>query len=231
MNFKRKNVRAKLSDKAAQTLRVQILSGELKVGQHLVEANLSEKLEISNGPLRDALSILEKEGFVVTLSNGRTIVNELTPRFIDDYLDLSKYFLYTSVKQVVENTENSEAIQLLLEDLDGCNKELRDNILKGDSRGVNHVDDIFTAAIILASGNIMIKNMWFLMDGIRHGMYIVTEKYYNDLVISNEELIGNFQRFRDCIAQKDMDSIKDCIETHYKYRTKAYKDYFAQRSI
>ena len=113
MNFKSKNVRAKLSDKAAQTLRVQILSGELKVGQHLVEANLSEELEISNGPLRDALSILEKEGFVVTLSNGRTIVNEITPRFIDDYLDLSKYFLYTSVKQVVENTENSEAIQLL----------------------------------------------------------------------------------------------------------------------
>ena len=223
MNFKRKNVRAKLSDKAAQTLRVQILSGELKVGQHLVEANLSEELEISNGPLRDALSILEKEGFVVTLSNGRTIVNEITPRFIDDYLDLSKYFLYTSVKQVVENTENSEAIQLLLEDLDGCNKELRDNILKGDSRGVNHVDDIFTTAIILASGNIMIKNMWFLMDGIRHGMYIVTEKYYNDLVISNEELIGNFQRFRDCIAQKDMDSIKDCIETHYKYRTKEFR--------
>ena len=44
-----------LREQALSALRTAITSGELEPGRHLVETELSEMLQISRGPLREAL--------------------------------------------------------------------------------------------------------------------------------------------------------------------------------
>ena len=55
-----------LANIAADSIRVSIIRKELKMGQPLKEAALSQALEISKTPVREALSLLKSEGLVVS---------------------------------------------------------------------------------------------------------------------------------------------------------------------
>jgi len=46
----------------------QIISGELAPGARIVEADLSARFNVSRGPVRDAIRILEREGLVTVLA-------------------------------------------------------------------------------------------------------------------------------------------------------------------
>src|SRR5699024_986033 len=67
-----------------EDLRKKIILDEIKGGEHLKEAELSNQLGVSRGPIREAIVQLEKEGLVQTLKNGRTKVIGFTIKDVDD---------------------------------------------------------------------------------------------------------------------------------------------------
>jgi DNA-binding GntR family transcriptional regulator len=58
------------SDRIAARLRDDIRAGRLAPGQRLVEADLTQRLAVSRGPVREALARLESEG-LVTIETSR----------------------------------------------------------------------------------------------------------------------------------------------------------------
>lgn len=56
-----------LRDSITEHIRAQIIAGRLAPGQRLNEAELSETLNVSRSPLREALLILERENLVVNI--------------------------------------------------------------------------------------------------------------------------------------------------------------------
>ena len=56
-------------DYIAQALREQILSGTIPDGEKLTQEQISEKLGVSRIPVREAMQILELEGFLERLPN------------------------------------------------------------------------------------------------------------------------------------------------------------------
>lgn len=63
----------------ADAIRNEILAGKLKPGEELTQEKLAEALEVSRMPIREALYILETEGFLERLSNRHmrvAILNE-----------------------------------------------------------------------------------------------------------------------------------------------------------
>jgi DNA-binding GntR family transcriptional regulator len=66
--------RSVYSGRIAVALRQAIIEGELPVGMQLVETQLAEQLAVSRGPIRNALNVLEGEGLVETMPNGRMAV-------------------------------------------------------------------------------------------------------------------------------------------------------------
>src|SRR5690606_12532240 len=53
-----------LTDTVDETIRQQLIHGQLRAGQRLSEAGLSEQLEVSRNTLREAFRILSKEGLL-----------------------------------------------------------------------------------------------------------------------------------------------------------------------
>src|SRR5512141_910022 len=53
-----------LAERVAAILRDMFLSGELRPGHRLIETEIAEQLEVSRGPVRDALKMLQEEGIV-----------------------------------------------------------------------------------------------------------------------------------------------------------------------
>lgn len=66
-----------LRQQVAETLRSAIIHGELNPGDRLREEDLSEQLDMSRGPIREALRQLEQEGLVASFPYRGTVVAEV----------------------------------------------------------------------------------------------------------------------------------------------------------
>lgn len=79
--------RTSLSDQVYDLLRANILSGEFAPGQRLSPQELSERLQVSVTPIRDALRRLEADGLVEVLPRRGTFVFQFTAQDVKDVFE------------------------------------------------------------------------------------------------------------------------------------------------
>ena len=106
--------RTNTSDNIYDTIKEEILSGELSFGDRIVEIDYSKKLNVSRTPLREAIKKLEIEGIVERLANGRVKIIDITPERIKEIFKIRialENILLESISQ------NPEVISLLEENL------------------------------------------------------------------------------------------------------------------
>jgi GntR family transcriptional regulator, gluconate operon transcriptional repressor len=77
-----------LSDRTTRLLRERILAGHFALGERLVEARIARQLQISRGPVREALSQLRAEGLVREEPRRGAFVEDLTLDDIREIYDL-----------------------------------------------------------------------------------------------------------------------------------------------
>jgi DNA-binding GntR family transcriptional regulator len=75
---------------ATELIRAAILEGRLSPGQRLKEADLARDLGVSRTPVREALLVLQAEGFVDSLPNRGAAVRAYTRAELLDLYDLRK---------------------------------------------------------------------------------------------------------------------------------------------
>lgn len=84
---KKENIKS-LREVVLEFLREAIFSGYFKPGDHLVERELSELLDISTTPIKEAFRILEHEGLVKTVPRKGTYVSEILDTSIEEVMML-----------------------------------------------------------------------------------------------------------------------------------------------
>jgi GntR family transcriptional regulator, gluconate operon transcriptional repressor len=77
-----------LSERTTDVLRQRILDGEFGLGERLVEAKIARQLQISRGPVREALKHLRAEGLVHEESRRGCFVVDLDETDIREIYDL-----------------------------------------------------------------------------------------------------------------------------------------------
>lgn len=80
-------VHKSLSTLLYEQLREEIIDGRLPPGTKLVEQALAERFVVSRVPLREALPLLESEGFVTSIPRRGTFVVQLTRRDVEELYD------------------------------------------------------------------------------------------------------------------------------------------------
>ena len=77
------NFPASRREQVANVIRDAIITGQLNPGDRIREKEISEKLGISRGPIREALRQLEEEGLIKyhTLTRKLSLPSYLTLRF------------------------------------------------------------------------------------------------------------------------------------------------------
>ena len=73
-----------LHDDAAAQLREQIFAGDLAPGSFIDELALTQSMEISRTPLREALKVLAAEGLVRHEPRRGSFVSQITEQDLDD---------------------------------------------------------------------------------------------------------------------------------------------------
>lgn len=75
-------------ERIRRTIEEAIRAGELVAGQRLIESELTERLGVSRGPLREALHRLEGDGLVTIHPNRGAMVRQLSRRDMAEFFQL-----------------------------------------------------------------------------------------------------------------------------------------------
>lgn len=108
-----------LSDNVENRLREAIYKGELAPNERLREELLAEKLGVSRGPIREALAELQREGLVIKLPNGRTVVARLSREDLDEVYSLRLAIEQLAVRQAVHHADPEvlDQMQAVVDDI------------------------------------------------------------------------------------------------------------------
>ncbi|MHB0856872.1 MAG: GntR family transcriptional regulator [Anaerolineae bacterium] len=101
-----------LSDHVAQRLREAVLSGQLKPGQRVVEHEIAAAMQMSRGPVRDALKLLEHERLVVRYPYRGTFVAWLTKRDAEEIYSLRTALEGLAVEYAIRNATDEQIDEL-----------------------------------------------------------------------------------------------------------------------
>ena len=88
-----------LKDKAYHNLKFEITIGKLKPGSFLTEEKLSKKMNMSRGPIREALNKLEEEEFVSIIPRRGTMVSNITAQEVKDISKIREILEPLTVKE------------------------------------------------------------------------------------------------------------------------------------
>ena len=92
-----------LGDEVVASLRDAILTGRLPPGERLSEEALAKSLNVSRGPIREALDRLEREGLVITQPNRRTFVARLSRADLEEVYSLRTALELLAVREAVRH--------------------------------------------------------------------------------------------------------------------------------
>ena len=147
---------ASMRQRAADVLRSAIVSGRLRPGDRLKEAELSEQLGISRAPVREALRQLEHEGLVLSSPYRATEVLGISQEEIAEIL--------VPIRLTLETFAFRRALPLLTSDdfeaLAGLVQSMRRAAADGDLDDVAEADVHFHELIVERSGQQHCLQIW-----------------------------------------------------------------------
>lgn len=143
-------------------LKEQIVSGNLVPGTLLSENELAEKLQMSRTPVRNAISHLEAEGFVVSLKKRGVLVKEISFKEMVDMFEATMSMLIYTL-----DVRKERGIRLNLDKLEECVQKQMEAEKADDYLTYCRYSMLFAKAVISTINNqAMIKAMDSYVDKI-----------------------------------------------------------------
>lgn len=154
-----------LKDIVYKNIKLQIIFGNIRPHTKLPEEELSKAMGISRGPIREALSKLEKDGFVESNPRKGFTVTDITSQEIKDILEEREVLEQFVIKKTYKNID-----QIKLKVLENELKEKLSEITK------------------IVDSNKKIQQNHFFLDNKFHNFF--TQGCGNKKII---EILGNLQ--------------------------------------
>lgn len=159
-----------LSEGVESIIRKMILLGELMPGERINEVQLAEQLEMSRGPVREALRRLQSEGLVTYHAHRGTFVAELLDKDAEEVYKLRALLEVGAVKAALPNirSEHLEHLRQLVQQFEIVR-------IHHDIDGLIRADLAFHHLLVQLSGNTRLFDMYRLLDTQLGAMYIAVQ--------------------------------------------------------
>lgn len=158
-----------LRDVVFEQLRTKIMQGELAPGTRLMEIGLAEQLGVSRTPVREAIRMLEKEGLAVILPRRGAHVAAVSPRQLEDMLEVRRTLETFSV-----NAAGSRISIEQIEDLRNKNRKYKKAVASKDPVAIARIDHEFHSCITQIAGNEKIVS---ILSGLKEQLFRYTYLY------------------------------------------------------
>ncbi|MEJ2292785.1 MAG: GntR family transcriptional regulator [Deinococcales bacterium] len=134
-----------ITEQVYRAIRALVLSGGHRPGSRLSEAGLAERLEVSRGPVREALERLAQEGLVVRVPRRGSFVRRYGASEVSELMELRRVLETAAARLAVRRAEDADlaAVERLL---DAANRAI-------DNGHGYPPDKDFHQAIVRLAGN------------------------------------------------------------------------------
>jgi DNA-binding GntR family transcriptional regulator len=148
--------RQSLAERVTSTLRQHFLNGDYEPGQRLIETEIAEELQVSRGPVRDALKALQDEGIVHIEPRKGTFVAKLC---LEDLVDI--YLVRGALEGLGARILAEQATPEQIAQLETCLNDLWDSI--HDLKRFAQLDLQFHELLCELTGNAWLYKQWTSM--------------------------------------------------------------------
>lgn len=178
------------------TLRRQILRGELKPGERLMEISLANKLGVSRTPIREAIRMLEHEGLAVMKPRRGAQVAKISVQELRDVLEVRESLEILAISKACERMDAED-----LSAMDKAAKRFEDLALRpgADLTALAEADVAFHDAIYNATKN---RRLIQILGKLREQMYRFRIEYLKNPSV-RRELMEEHRQICEAVKEKD----------------------------
>ncbi len=198
-----------LSNEVADTIRAAIFDGRYAPGSPLREVELAEALEVSRGPVREALQQLEREGLVRTGWHRGATVAELSTEDVAELDSLRGALECLAVRRVIEHADDA-ALTLIEQTADAMDRAATPHEMV-------RCDMEFHDAVYAAADHSRLAQAW---EAIRSQVHLflltrvnVSTDGYLDLVRTEHRQLASAMR---------LGTVEDALERFAAHRKHAF---------
>lgn len=166
----------------ARKLRDAILNGELRPGEHLVEADLARRLEVSRGPVREAIRMLADQGLVDKLPRRGTRVSGFSEPDAEEIYSLRELLEVFAVDRILRRG----AVDGVIEELETVTDRMRAAAKDGNLPEFMDRDHEFHTKLIRHSGHQRLRMLWEVLSPQVRRLMVFNERLFGDLHTSAE---------------------------------------------
>ncbi len=194
-----------LAEDAADRIREQILAGGFRQGEHLVEARIAEQLNVSRGPVREALKLLRAEGLVEEEPRRGTFVARLDGADVREIYQVRAAVEGQAAKILASSRPAAE-----LEEMRSFAAAIDRAIAAGDVAEVSRADLAFHEALCRLSGNARLAEVFNRYVPVLRGLLRLDERVYASL----DEIAHQHRPLLDAIERGDATLASRLFEEH-----------------
>jgi len=168
-----------MADRVKQELLSRIMDGRLAPGTRIIELQIAEEMNTSQGPVREAFRELEAMDMIVTEPYKGTRVREATPREIEDAYDVRATLEQLAAELAAKHFKGN------VEDLKRAALAVQGAAKRKDPRAYGTLDVKFHRMIVEATGNRALLRSW---EALAYELRIATRlgKGHVDLMAAQE---------------------------------------------
>jgi DNA-binding GntR family transcriptional regulator len=115
-----------LAEQITARLSERIVSGDYVPAQRIMEQAVAAEFQVSRGPVREALRLLEKDGLVTILARRGALVTKLSIDEVREIFDIRAMLNGLRDRAIAEDTERSQNLPLLEKEIVNLTRLARD---------------------------------------------------------------------------------------------------------
>ncbi|MER7555678.1 GntR family transcriptional regulator [Nocardioides sp. NPDC126508] len=155
-----------LRSQTRDEIRQRIIDGRLTPGTRIVERELAAELQVSRVPVREALRMLESEGFLEVVPRRGVVVKRMTRRDVEELFDVRQSLEVLATRRATERV-TAEDLARLRSILDGVDRA----IAADDTEEIGRGNERFHDAIIAMADNNLLAAMLEPLQGRLHWLF------------------------------------------------------------
>jgi len=211
MNRERKDGKT-LKEEIIEYLRRRIITNELKPGDRIVELDIAKKYDISRGPVREAVRLLEDEGLLEYKKNIGCVVKVLSKKELKEM-----YLILSSLEKLALNLTNGVLKNEIIKKMEDKAKEIKGYIEEKDIESIIEADYEIHKQIVLNPENDKLFQLWDSMKSNYYAMYLtVLEKDPKILYRIHDKHMGFVKVLKEGNLEKSIKEITEHYESPYR---------------
>lgn len=204
-----------LHDELAVRVRKMIVEGEIEAGARINERTLCERFGVSRTPIREALKVLAREGYVQLHPGRGSTAADLTLKDIEEAFPVMAALEALAGELAARHATDAQIASIL-----ALHEEMRARHREGDRPAYFALNERIHLAIAEGSSNATLERMQRSLDGrVRRGRYQA-----NMSRARWDQAMAEHEQIADALGARDGARLGNLLRRHLENKLNALRD-------